>query len=89
MKKITISNEEVKFLVNMIAADNRVAIDMTPTEPDIGWRSWVMAPLAQHAITPREAKAVLTVVGILADYGIPVDEIMNIILETFVKNYND
>jgi phosphatidylethanolamine-binding protein (PEBP) family uncharacterized protein len=81
--KITVTNEEVKFLANIV-------IDQaapTPKEPDVGWRSWVTAPIAQHAINPGEAKAILTVIGILADYGIPIRDILKTTLENFVENY--
>ena len=83
--KIKITNEEIIFLANLIRATEQPTI--SPTEPDVGWRKWVMAPLAQHAVSPKEAKTTLTIIGILADYGVPVTDIINAILETFIENY--
>lgn len=85
--KVTITNEEVDFLAKMIyLADQPAAV---PTEFDRNWVGWVTAPIAQHAITPREAKAMLTIVGILADYEVPVSAIMEVILKEFVINYQN
>ena len=85
--KITLPDKEIAFLINLLSTANRTS--SIPTEPDVGWRNWIMAPLAQHAVTPVEAKAALTVIGILADCGVPVNKMMNTILETFVENYSD
>ena len=83
--KITVSDGEVKFLANIILLTDQPTL--TPKEPDAGWRSWVTAPIAQHTVNPGEAKAILTVIGILADYGVPISAVLKTILETFVENY--
>lgn len=83
--KVIITSEEVKFLANMVLMGDQ---PMTvPTELDDSWTGWVTAPIAQHRIAPREAKALLTTVGILTDYGISINKIIEIILEAFVENY--
>lgn len=85
--KVTITNDEVKFLANMIFMGNQST--SVPAELNSDWMGWVTAPIAQHKIAPREAKALLTAVGILADYGVSINEIIEMILEVFVENYSN
>lgn len=83
--KVAITKDEVKFLANMVLmGDQPVSV---PAELDDSWVGWVTAPIAQHRIAPREAKALLTAVGILADYGVSINRIIETILEAFVENY--
>ncbi len=83
--KVTITDEEAKFLANIITTTDQ--IPDIPRELDNSWRIWVTTPIVQHDLTPKEARAILTVVGILADYKVSISSIIKMILKDFVVNY--
>ncbi len=85
--KVTIPNKEVKFLANIIVASEQTP-NVTVEELGNNWANWVASPVTHHAIKPKEARTILTVVGILIDHGVSVSVITNKILECFVENYN-
>ena len=85
--KVTLSDKKVAFLVNLI--NNLNLASPVPTEIDADWKSWVVAPITLHNITPREAKTMLTVAGVLVDYGVSVNEIIKKIFEIFIEGALD
>ncbi|MBE9569971.1 MAG: hypothetical protein IMF11_05065 [Proteobacteria bacterium] len=85
--KVAVTNDEIKFLANLIVIMNDQPTTV-PVEFNDTWMAWVTAPIAQHAINPREAKALLTTMGILTDYKVPAGKIIETLLEAFVENYS-
>jgi hypothetical protein len=85
--KVTITDEEVKFLANMINLIGQTP-NVTLEELGINWANWVASPLTHHTIKPKEARAILIVAGILIDHGVSADTLINKVLECFVENYN-
>jgi hypothetical protein len=85
--KVTITNEEVKFLAQLIILSEQ-APNVTMEELGNNWTNWVASPVTHHTIKPKEARTILIIAGILIDYGVSAGAIANKILECFVENYN-
>lgn len=48
------------------------------------WKNIIAAPVIQHCLAPREAKAILEIIGHLRDHGISFD----VIIENIIESYN-
>ena len=55
--------------------------DSLPEETAGGWEKWVCSPIIQYAMSPREAKSILIVSGILFSFGLSLRDILFAIIK--------
>ncbi|RLB91508.1 MAG: hypothetical protein DRH50_10975 [Deltaproteobacteria bacterium] len=85
-RKIRLAINEQKLIKACIRfADSQVSL---PVETGGEWQEWVAFPVFKYMLAPRHARAVLDVVGILADHGVSVSTVLADLCEKYVEPFD-
>ena len=67
--KVNITKKELNNINKWINLSDQ--FESIPEEISPDWASWVAAPVINHMLAPRHARACLELIGVLADTGMP------------------
>ena len=69
-----------------LTKEQKFAIEILDIPEDIDAEKWVYVyQIIKHTIKPSHARAVLETVGIIADAGVPIERILNLLKEKYFE----